>query len=90
MTDKLIIWVDSKPVEVSTDHTLIPSFSGSVTDQNEYTVICEGLLIWKTARVECQICKEEWIADYPEGTQKLECPNCRNMTEIIIIEIDDH
>jgi len=32
--------------------------------------------------VECDICTHEWLASYPDDLEenKLECPNCENLT----------
>jgi transposase-like protein len=44
---------------------------------------------WEVAKVECPLCTQEWIAVYPSGVEKLECPHCQNTIEPIILEIQE-
>lgn len=42
----------------------------------------EGFIItggWEASFVRCDVCSHEWRAVRPEGTAKLECPNCNNV-----------
>lgn len=41
---------------------------------------------WHAAVVECPLCTEQWIAVWPEAAIELECPNCQNLSQPIIIE----
>ena len=34
----------------------------------------------EVSKVECYLCAYEWIAVRPDGTKKLECPLCGNIT----------
>ena len=34
---------------------------------------------WEVSLVRCDICNHFWAAVRPEGTEKLECPNCKNI-----------
>jgi hypothetical protein len=36
--------------------------------------------------VSCELCSYKWVAVYPEETNKLECTNCNNITEVKIVE----
>lgn len=38
-----------------------------------------GVGVWFTARVECSICTRAWVAVWPEGAERLECPGCGYM-----------
>jgi hypothetical protein len=42
--------------------------------------------LWHAASVECAICTHKWVAVWPVGTDKLECPNCSNLSDPIIHE----
>lgn len=42
---------------------------------------------WISGKVECDICSHNWIAAYPEDTDKLECPNCQQLAHFELIEI---
>lgn len=44
---------------------------------------------WCTAPVECPLCTREWVAVYPQGTPKLECPTCGNLIIPIIKDIQN-
>lgn len=41
---------------------------------------------YQAAPVECPLCTHKWVAVWPIGTEKLECPNCSNLSEPIIHE----
>lgn len=41
---------------------------------------------WNAALVECPLCTTQWSAVWPGTTKKLECPNCSNLAEPIIIK----
>jgi hypothetical protein len=41
---------------------------------------------WNAASVECPICTHKWVAIWPVGTERIECPNCEIMSEPIIRE----
>lgn len=41
---------------------------------------------WVTAHVECLICTHRWVAVYPLGLTRLQCPNCNNFSEVEIIQ----
>lgn len=87
---------DGNPIKVNVDYVLIPvsdlkDCTGCVTDtEHEYTLEVEGLLFWNSSHVECPLCAKRWVAVYEDGTQELECPNCGNMIDPIIIETEDH
>jgi len=34
----------------------------------------------EVSTVKCDLCSYEWIAVRPAGVEKLECPNCGNIT----------
>lgn len=34
----------------------------------------------EVSKVKCGLCNHEWIAVRPEGIEKLECPNCHNIS----------
>ena len=38
---------------------------------------------WIGEPVKCDLCAYKWVAVYHEDCDKLECPNCRNMTLIV-------
>jgi len=38
--------------------------------------------------ITIQICTYQWIAVFHIDCERLECPNCHNMVEFEIIEID--
>lgn len=38
---------------------------------------------WAGGSVKCMICNHIWIAVYPDGIPKIECPNCGNMVSFI-------
>jgi hypothetical protein len=46
----------------------------------------EGLNIWTAAFVQCNCCSHEWVAVYIINTQRLECPNCYNLTLFNILK----
>lgn len=35
---------------------------------------------WLSDKVTCDICIHSWVAVYHEDCEKLECPNCEQMT----------
>jgi hypothetical protein len=35
---------------------------------------------FETSLVKCDLCAYEWVAVRPKYTEKLECPNCSNIT----------
>lgn len=35
---------------------------------------------WEVSLVKCDVCTYEWTAIRPDGVEKLECPNCHNIT----------
>lgn len=41
---------------------------------------------WVPAKVECNLCGNQWVVVYHSTTVKLECPNCENMTLFNIIQ----
>lgn len=41
---------------------------------------------WIPAQVMCNCCSHIWIAVYPAELEKLECPNCENMTIFNVIK----
>jgi len=43
---------------------------------------------WAGAKVQCDICTYQWIAVFNVNCERLECPNCHNMVEYEIIEIN--
>lgn len=44
---------------------------------------------WLQAVVECDICLTEWVAVYPEGCDRLECPGCGYMTHAPFVDDSD-
>lgn len=34
---------------------------------------------WEVSQVKCDLCSYEWTEVRPEGTEKLDCPNCGNI-----------
>lgn len=34
---------------------------------------------WNASMVMCDLCTHKWVAVRPENTNKLECPNCKNV-----------
>ena len=41
-----------------------------------YLGFAEG---WSTGLVKCDLCGHEWIAVFPSGLDRLECPHCQNL-----------
>ena len=41
---------------------------------------------WIAAKVECNLCSHQWVAVYPADCEKLECPNCENLSLFNVIE----
>lgn len=41
---------------------------------------------WTTALVACLVCAHRWVAVYPIGLTRLQCPNCANFSEVEIIQ----
>lgn len=42
---------------------------------------------WAGSKVKCDLCNHEWVAVFKFGSERLECPNCRNMvTYELVIE----
>jgi hypothetical protein len=41
---------------------------------------------WITHNVKCDLCGNEWIAMYPLGLPKLQCPECSKLTGFKVIE----
>lgn len=54
------------------------SFSRMVEMLNEKAAEQDG--VWASGFVVCDICTHEWIAVRPAETDRLECPNCGNIT----------
>lgn len=42
---------------------------------------------WIGAKVECDVCRNQWIAVYHESCEQLECNNCEAMVNFELIEI---
>ena len=40
----------------------------------------ENSKVWTITRVTCDLCGQEWVAVHHIKANKLECPNCNNMT----------
>jgi hypothetical protein len=36
--------------------------------------------LWTYNTINCDLCSHEWIAVYHINCDRLECPNCNNMT----------
>lgn len=34
---------------------------------------------WIGSKVKCDLCGYAWVAVYHKSSEKLECPNCKNM-----------
>ena len=51
----------------SANRIILATYGGAKTQQNN---------------VECEICKHKWNALYPDECEMLECPNCKQMTEV--------
>jgi hypothetical protein len=52
-------------------------------------LICDLLnknIGWVGAKVQCDICAHDWVAVYHSSCDKLECPNCKNITSFEIIK----
>lgn len=43
---------------------------------------------WEVSQVKCDLCAHEWVAVRPQGTPKLECPNCSNISHFENIKTD--
>ena len=41
---------------------------------------------WKTSRVKCDLCAEEWNAVHHVDTEKVQCPMCYNVTFYEVVE----
>jgi phage FluMu protein Com len=46
----------------------------------DFTLIITG--------VRCEICNFVWIAGYRQDVKELQCPNCKQMTDINIVSLD--
>lgn len=44
---------------------------------------------WSGERIQCDLCNYIWIAVFPTGIEKIECPNCRHLVTYEIITEDD-
>lgn len=44
-------------------------------------------MCWCGSRVKCDLCNHEWVAVYKCDCEKLECPNCRNISFYEVISI---
>jgi formate dehydrogenase maturation protein FdhE len=44
---------------------------------------------WIGSKVKCDLCGHEWIAVFLAQCERLECPNCKNMTQFEFLEIDE-
>jgi hypothetical protein len=54
--------------------------------------LIEGITVhsgWEQSFVECDLCSHRWMAVRPEGTPKLECPNCEQITYFEEVEDDE-
>ena len=41
---------------------------------------------WLGNKVQCDLCGNEWVAVYHEDCDKLECPNCNNISHFETID----
>ncbi len=45
-------------------------------------------MTWSAAYVKCLICDHKWTAVFPEGTEKLECPNCSTFSQVEFLPLN--
>jgi hypothetical protein len=44
---------------------------------------------WEGEYVQCDLCNYKWVAVFPAGIEKIECPNCHNLVNYEIITEDE-
>lgn len=65
------------------------NYFAQAESEHNAALIC-GLLNkytgWTASKVQCNFCSHDWIAAFHITNEKLECPNCGNMTSYEIPE----
>lgn len=41
---------------------------------------------WIGSKVKCDLCSHEWVTVFLAQCDKLECPKCRNMSQVELID----